>query len=298
MKINLIYNNFNKYIDINVSEKLGTILEKLLNNCSLLIYNIENCNIITNDKTYLFGSSDAPFNISFEEFLKNINKDEQNINKIIIIDRNRDKNGNVIKENITIENYNKWFQFEESENFINNNNYPIVSENSHIIRYPIISLLDNILNIPLPNLNNNNLEEEQEENQEEKNNEHNNNNETTLNQFNNLIDVIDNYIRNTEHLYINDVIPTLDNFNNIILNEDVKIILNEDEFEKLEKINYTDCNKELECLICLETFEKNETLIKINCNHLFHCNCIKNWVCNESNKCPVCRIEIAKGSAI
>jgi hypothetical protein len=332
MKINLNYNNFNKYIDINISDKLGYILENLLNNCSLLIYNIENAQIITDNEYYLFGEEEAPFNITFEQFLININKNEEYIKKIIINDRKRDNNGNVFKENKTIDNYNKWFQYNENENFLNYMNYT-PNENSHIIRYPIDSLLDNILNISLPlnndddivnydnneeneqsedNLNSLTLNYEIEETREETNNEERDNIsnnfigedlsdiyapppiiETPLNQFNNLIDIIDNYIRNTEHLFINEVIPTLDNFNNIILNEDVKIILNDDEFNNLEKIQYdTKSNKCVECLICLDNFEENETLIKIKCNHIFHCNCIKNWLCEESNKCPVCRIEI------
>jgi hypothetical protein len=396
MKINLINNNFNKYIDINISEKLGIILDKLLNNCSLLIYNIEDCEIITKNESYLFGSEEAPFDISFEHFLKNINKTEDYIEKIIINDRIRDVNGNVIKGNNTIEKYNKWFQLNENENFINNVYNP-PHENSHLIRYPITSFLDNILRVPLINQldsltnefdtlsnefdtlsnrvnqldilsnrvnqldtlsnrvnqldtlsnrvnqldtlsneisNDQNMLNENNESKSEDilpindlnqiSNDNNSSEEETiqdenlindvmrevindyrpietnvsLNQFNNLINIIDNYIRNTEHLYINDVLPTLDNFNNIILNEDVKIILDEEEFDNLERIKYDKSDKSLECLICLDTFEEEENLIKIKCNHIFHCNCIKNWLCEESNKCPVCRIEVGKGKHI
>ena len=376
MKINLINNNFNKYIDINISEKLGIILDKLLNNCSLLIYNIEDCEIITKNESYLFGSEEAPFDISFEHFLKNINKTEDYIEKIIINDRIRDVNGNVIKENNTIEKYNKWFQLNENENFINNVYNP-PHENSHLIRYPITSFLDNILRVPLINqldsltnefdtlsnefdtlsnrvnqfdtlsnrvnqldtlsneisndqnmLNENNESKSEDilpiNNLNQISNDNNSSEEETiqdenlindvmrevindyrpietnvsLNQFNNLINIIDNYIRNTEHLYLNDVLPTLDNFNNIILNEDVKIILDEEEFDNLERIKYDKSDKSLECLICLDTFEEEENLIKIKCNHIFHCNCIKNWLCEESNKCPVCRIEVGKGKHI
>jgi hypothetical protein len=381
MKINLINNNFNKYIDINISEKLGIILDKLLNNCSLLIYNIEDCEIVTKNESYLLGSEEAPFDISFEIFLKNINKTEDYIEKIIINDRIRDINGNVIKENNTIEKYNKWFQLNENENFINNVYNP-PHENNHLIRYPITSFLDNILRVPLinqldslsneydtlfnefdtlsnrvneldtlsnrineldsqsnefhvlsnqisenQNILNENNESKSEDIQFNNSNQISNNDNDNfseeeniqdenlindvmrevindyrpiethvpLNQFNNLIDIIDNYIRNTEHLYINDVLPTLDNFNNIILNEDVKIILDKEEFDNLERIKYDKSDKSLECLICLDAFEDKENLIKIKCNHIFHCNCIKNWLCEESNKCPVCRIEIGKG---
>ena len=43
---------------------------------------------------------------------------------------------------------------------------------------------------------------------------------------------------------------------------------------------------------------QNDELVKIKCNHIFHCHCIKSWLCNESNKCPVCRIEVGKGIAL
>jgi hypothetical protein len=61
--------------------------------------------------------------------------------------------------------------------------------------------------------------------------------------------------------------------------------------EKLQTINK-------ECSVCLENFIENDELIKLKCNHNFHYNCIKNWLCKESNKCPVCRIEVAKGKPI
>ena len=41
MIIKLIYNDFNKNIDIDISKTIGKIQEELLNLCSLIIYNIE-----------------------------------------------------------------------------------------------------------------------------------------------------------------------------------------------------------------------------------------------------------------
>jgi len=91
----------------------------------------------------------------------------------------------------------------------------------------------------------------------------------------------------------------IDNNDNIVNNyEDIKIVLDEDQFDKLDTFYYKDkyskCSEE--CLICIENFKDESYLVKLNCNHTFHKNCIKNWVCNESNKCPICRIEIDKGN--
>ena len=52
----------------------------------------------------------------------------------------------------------------------------------------------------------------------------------------------------------------------------------------------------IECLICTEAFIGDDIIKKIKCNHLFHTDCIKPWLCEESNKCPVCRIDIDKGT--
>ena len=79
--------------------------------------------------------------------------------------------------------------------------------------------------------------------------------------------------------------------------EDVKIILNEEQFNNLECTSFKELNlnENKECLICIENFNDDDDVIKIPCNHIFHKNCIKSWVCEESNKCPICRVEIDKG---
>jgi len=108
-------------------------------------------------------------------------------------------------------------------------------------------------------------------------------------------------LNNTDY---NDLPDLIDDNNNVINNvinnnyEDIKIVLNEDQFNKLDSFYYKDkcCECSDECLICIENFEDESHLVKLNCNHVFHKNCIKNWICNENNKCPICRIEIDKGN--
>ena len=34
---------------------------------------------------------------------------------------------------------------------------------------------------------------------------------------------------------------------------------------------------------------------KLKCGHIFKEECIKEWLSESSNKCPVCREEVAKG---
>lgn len=183
MIINLIYNDFNKNIDIDISKTIGKIQEELLKLCSLIIYNIEysvfiiklynpnsililsdieNHNNYTdsiNNKAYILGNDEMLFNDIFEKVINKIglNSNSENI-KIIIYDRKRDENGNVIKENKIIDKYNKWYQNQETENYINYLNDESNISNRNIIRYPLNSLLTNILgssNIYNENIRNN-----------------------------------------------------------------------------------------------------------------------------------------------
>ena len=107
-----------------------------------------------------------------------------------------------------------------------------------------------------------------------------------------MIYIFDNYFRNeTENIE--------NNFLNFNLNEDVKVVISNEDFNKFERVKFDDINKDnCDCLICIENFNCDDEIVKIKCNHMFHCNCIKSWLCRESNKCPICRLEVGKGVAL
>lgn len=44
------------------------------------------------------------------------------------------------------------------------------------------------------------------------------------------------------------------------------------------------------CSICLEQFIVNDKVNKLTCSHIFHKNCLDNWIHN--NNCPLCRKNI------
>lgn len=50
-------------------------------------------------------------------------------------------------------------------------------------------------------------------------------------------------------------------------------------------------NEGTECTICLEELVEGETALRIPCGHLFHEECVKDWL-KKSNECPVCRFEM------
>ena len=181
MKVNLNYNEFIKKYELDISQKIGFIQEKILSLTNLLIYNIEYSKIKINNNFYILGSDDLPFNLNLKDFLDNNNLDENDIQEIIIYDRKRDENGNVIKENIIIDKYNQWFINNENESYLNyienNNNLfnNFENNNTHIIRFPIDMILENILRVPLNNIinipNNNELQDENNNELKDENND-------------------------------------------------------------------------------------------------------------------------------
>jgi len=413
--MNLIYNE-NKYI-LKIEKDdvcIGSIQESILKACSLMIYNIENTEFfLKNGKSFILGSEHCIFKEILSIFIKNNVDEIENddyllqIDKFIVYDRKRDENGNVIKNNIIIDNYNTWFQENENQKYLGQSSVYNTYENNNII-----SLFSNILENSLLNhqtdndyinnlfrnyinINNERLpttpNEEQPINTEI--------NEVPLpnitepiindvpinnNEFSNMVNIFDTYINNSAreqyinnsrnsilYNYFNNMYSTVNNRNNntgsnnnednynhsnndvnefitennintfiqnapifnIIRNmsnnieieeptivnsndeyitfnvpisiynntqhnfEDVVVSLTDDEFNELTCYECNEENNEKDCNICIECFNKGDNIIKLNCSHQFHKDCIKKWLCHNSTKCPVCRVEVAKGKA-
>lgn len=432
--MNIIYNESKYILKIEKDDTfIGNIQEKILKSCSLMIYNIENTELILkNGKTFILGSEQCIFKEKFEDIIKN-NVDEKecedylgHIDKFIVYDRKRDENGNVIKNNIIIDNYNIWFQENENQKYINySSSSSFIPQNNNII-----SLFSNIFESSLSNYTQNiNLDDNQYINNLFRNyiNTQNNNvntnieedentiqsdnniqpepNNINIEEFSNMVNIFDTYINNSEreqrtnnirnnilynHFnniygninnnrntninnsnetksneepsnneeenknneqttpetnnddveYVNQFItenninsfiensPIFNIFRNISANieidspeiinsndeyltfnipisiyntqhnfEDVIVSLTEEQFNELTCYECTDENTEKDCNICIECFNKDDSIVKLNCNHEFHKTCIKKWLCGNSTKCPVCRVEVAKGKA-
>jgi hypothetical protein len=75
--------------------------------------------------------------------------------------------------------------------------------------------------------------------------------------------------------------------------EDIDILLKTDTYLSILPILK---HKQSDCNICLEIYE-NESIVSImpTCSCVYHNHCIKKWLSEESNKCPICRIEINNG---
>jgi len=55
-------------------------------------------------------------------------------------------------------------------------------------------------------------------------------------------------------------------------------------------------NESNECSICLDALVIGEPALRIPCGHLFHEDCVEDWL-KKSNECPVCRYELPTDDA-
>lgn len=72
--------------------------------------------------------------------------------------------------------------------------------------------------------------------------------------------------------------------------EDVKVTLEDSDLEGIIE-KKLDNNLDQKCSVCMMDLLKDEFVSELKCKHIFHSNCIKQWLKEYSYKCPVCREE-------
>ena len=105
-----------------------------------------------------------------------------------------------------------------------------------------------------------------------------------VNQLYNLRQLItqgDSYIPHFYEILMNNLNDLADERN------EEPMTLSNDEFEKLE--NKTILSSD-ECNICLVNYEENPECTVTKCNHIFHTECLRQWLCNQNASCPKCRV--------
>lgn len=77
--------------------------------------------------------------------------------------------------------------------------------------------------------------------------------------------------------------------------EDVNIPISTEAFNKLEEMEYKKYCKEHGkkvcevCAICQETYEDTSEIKILPCEHIFHKECVQEWLQKYQHKCPLCR---------
>ena len=69
--------------------------------------------------------------------------------------------------------------------------------------------------------------------------------------------------------------------------------LSKNQIDKLPIVKYDKdkYSENYQCIICMEEFEKKEKVKLLPCGHIFHDNCIKQWLLKQKT-CPFCKGEI------
>ena len=275
MKINnfIIKNNLN-YLDIIQIE----IFEKNINI-------LNQSNILLNEYYKWYENKN---NNNFKEYLQN-NCESLLINNIINdfdnIKENIEETNNIEKKIIGEKNNKEKNIKEYKINPINNqikNNFKDLFQNNQIENIFLEDKKEYIRENIIENNDYKNIENI-------RNNLSNNISILFQNEFSNYINILNDFI------FIENDDNNDDNYDN------VKIVLSDNEFNKLEIINYNENNFNLKnktCNICLDDFIKNEKIIRLKCDHYYHKKCIYSWLKKHSNKCPICRFKLSKDNSI
>jgi len=198
-----------------------------------------------------------------------------------------------------------------TELFSNSNTELINSPSNNILN----TLIRNIINPATMNyVENRNLEDNINQNQEEinqnqeeinQNQEEINQNQEEINQiippnipfitnFSNEFTVFDNNSSITYNRIMMNIANELySELINVPNQENVICTLDEEEKNKLNKV-ILENNLDKCCSVCMDDLVKDNEVIILPCEHIFHTNCIEEWLSKYNYNCPVCKKEVGK----
>lgn len=77
--------------------------------------------------------------------------------------------------------------------------------------------------------------------------------------------------------------------------EDVAVTLDKNDLEKIETKVLSE-KLETTCSVCMCDMDKDEEVSILPCKHVFHTDCINEWLVKYNYKCPICRKECGKSN--
>ena len=132
-------------------------------------------------------------------------------------------------------------------------------------------------------------------------NNSNNSNNSNINRNRNInlvnnLNMLNNNVMFSFTNILLDMLNGFENYQEGDLFDDVKITISQDEFDKLnhKKVD-ENCLKENilnQCSICLDEFKLLDEIVILKCNHIYHNECIGNWLLKCNIKCPSCRKDV------
>ena len=99
--------------------------------------------------------------------------------------------------------------------------------------------------------------------------------------------IIDELCPNPDAMTYEQLLQLEDNVGNVSKGISVQ------QFEKLpiKKYKKEKYSENFQCIICMEEFKEKEKIKLLPCGHIFHPNCIKEWLMKQKS-CPFCKSEI------
>ena len=79
---------------------------------------------------------------------------------------------------------------------------------------------------------------------------------------------------------------TIKNFKSVVYSKSVcKSTIIDIDAQSLKSF---ETNHQVSCSICLDDFEDGLMVLELPCKHIFHSNCVEEWLSTQSTKCPIC----------
>ena len=80
----------------------------------------------------------------------------------------------------------------------------------------------------------------------------------------------------------------MENVKLVMKKEDITSMFPEKEYNTFEQDIQS---KNEKCVFCQENFTDIDKCRKLNCKHVFHTDCIDEWLEHQNYKCPCCRTD-------
>lgn len=94
----------------------------------------------------------------------------------------------------------------------------------------------------------------------------------------------------------NDIFPQIVDYGNMYLPKKVSVEVIEKNTVKYvyaQPKQSNEPNPELvKCPICYTIFGNGDVVRRLRCLHIFHVDCVDEWICNRLQSCPVCRTNV------